>query len=102
MRRVYGRAGALPNRSEGIRSVRFRLFSPDDRLKTVVSKITGFSAAEMITPTEPSHQCSSNGTGEASGGRPNVPFLQRLAVGTELSAGPGCSNDSLQPWMGEG
>jgi hypothetical protein len=38
----------FPIAREGIRSVRFRLFSPDDRLKTVVSKIAGFSAAEMI------------------------------------------------------
>jgi hypothetical protein len=51
----------------------------------------------MGTPAEPPHQRLRNGTGEASGGRPNVPFLGCLAVGTDLPAGPGCSNDSCQP-----
>jgi hypothetical protein len=50
-----------------------------------------------ITPAEPPHQRLPNGTGEASGGRPSVPFLGRLAVGTALPTGPGCSNDSRQP-----
>ena len=31
----------------------------------------------------------------------NVPFLGRLAVGTDLPAGPGCRADRPQPWMGE-
>jgi hypothetical protein len=65
-------------------------------VKTVV-KIAVFGLPRLGNPAEPPHQRLPNGTGEASGGRPSVPFLGRLAVGTDLPAGSGCSNDSRQP-----
>jgi hypothetical protein len=78
----------------------FRLFSPDARHVKSCEQNRCFWAARLGNEALQRNRRTSvflMALGKHPVGRPSVPFLGRLAVGTDLPAGPGCSNDGRQP-----